>query len=172
MTTPVSQPVALVLMGVTGSGKSTIGAILSDRLGWPFLDGDDFHPAENVAKMANGTPLTDEDRRPWLLRLSRELSSHLDDGHSCLLACSALRANYRSLLVGERSSEIRFIHLEGSEELIGSRLQDRVHRYMPASLLQSQFDALEKPAEALTVDIDSPPEKIADRIVKELCLHG
>lgn len=161
------MPVALVLMGVTGSGKTTIGRILSQRLGWPFLDGDDFHPPENVEKMAVGTPLTDDDRQPWLQRLAGEIGGRLDCGDSCLLACSALRVAYRQILAGERGQSVRFVHLQGSAELIGSRLQDRVHRYMPATLLQSQFDALEAPDDALTVEIDATPERIADAIIAE-----
>lgn len=163
-------PIALVLMGVTGSGKTTVGRILSQRLGWPFLDGDDFHPPENVEKMAVGTPLTDEDRHPWLQILANELGVRLDCGDSCLLACSALRASYRHVLVGTREHEIRFIHLKGSPELIGTRLQERVHRYMPASLLRSQFDTLETPDHALTISIDETPEKIADQIIAQLGL--
>jgi carbohydrate kinase (thermoresistant glucokinase family) len=161
-------PIALVLMGVTGSGKSTVGQMLSERLDWPFLDGDDFHPQKNVEKMAQGTPLTDDDRKPWLQRLADELGTHLDAGTSCLLACSALRASYRHLLVGDRPQDIRFVHLNGSAELIGSRLRDRVHRYMPPSLLQSQFDTLETPEQALTISIDATPGQIVERILREL----
>jgi carbohydrate kinase (thermoresistant glucokinase family) len=167
----VADNMAVILMGVTGSGKTTVGEILAGRLGWSFLDGDDFHPAENVAKMAAGEPLTDEDRWPWLRTLADEIGGHIDRGASCLLGCSALKAEYRLALRGEREAgQIRFVHLSGSQQLIASRLQSRVHRYMPASLLRSQFEALEPPTDATIVDIDATPDEIADRVLLALNL--
>ncbi len=139
-------------MGVSGCGKSTVGALLAQRLGVEFLDADEFHPPENVAKMAAGLPLTDEDRKPWLERLNAELRKR----QNAVLACSALRESYRRILA--EGTECRFVHLRGSIELIRSRMQDRVHRYMPASLLESQFAALEPPAQAIEVDIAAAPE--------------
>ena len=171
MTTPTA--IAVVLMGVTGSGKTTVGRVLAERLGWPFLDGDDYHPEANVAKMAAGTALTDEDRWPWLAVLAAEIGAHLGRGQSCLLACSALKAAYRQALGrGGDAGSVRFEHLRGSQDLIEGRLRDRVHRYMPASLLRSQFEALEAPADAATIDIDARPAEIAERIVDTLELTG
>lgn len=163
---------AVVLMGVTGSGKTTVGEILAERLGWSFLDGDDFHPQANVAKMASGTPLTDEDRWPWLQTLADELGSRIDRGDSCLLGCSALKDEYRNALRGARSQQqVCFVHLAGSEALIADRLAQRVHRYMPQSLLRSQFEALEPPQDATVIDIDATPEEIADRVIAALNLQ-
>ena len=152
-----SEPVALVLMGVTGSGKTTIGELLSAELGWPFLDGDDFHPEANVAKMAAGVPLDDDDRRPWLEHLAAMLGERIGRGQSCILACSALKQQYRDLLAAGRR-EVRFAHLHADEEVIASRLAVRVHRYMPQSLLRSQFETLEIPAGAIAVDVSTTPE--------------
>jgi gluconokinase len=148
---------AVVLMGVTGCGKTTIGELLSRELSWVFLDGDDFHPEANVRKMAEGVPLTDDDRYPWLERLANEMGERIDAGCDCILACSALKARYREILAAGRK-QVRFAYLKGTEELIGQRLAARVHRYMPASLLRSQFGALEEPAECVVVDISTTPE--------------
>jgi carbohydrate kinase (thermoresistant glucokinase family) len=149
-------------MGVSGCGKSTVGALLAQRLGVEFLDADEFHPPENVAKMAAGVPLTDEERSPWLERLNAELRKR----NNAVLACSALKESYRELLA--RDLECRFVLLRGSIELIRSRLQERKHRYMPASLLESQFAALEPPARAIEVDIAEPPERCVETIAATL----
>lgn len=164
--------VAVVLMGVAGCGKTTVGRLLEDRLGWPFLDGDDFHPEANVARMAAGVPLRDEDRWPWLRRLAGEIGRRLDAGRSCLLGCSALKESYRAVLRGERGQRVRFVHLCGSEALIAGRLRDRVHRYMPAGLLRSQFEALEPPLDAVSVDISGTPEEAAAAVVAALGLRA
>jgi beta-N-acetylhexosaminidase len=140
--------VIVVVMGVSGSGKSTIGAPLATRLGVPFLDADEFHPPENVAKMAAGTPLTDADRWPWLALLNAKLKRE----SNAVLACSALKASYRRALAQDLA-DCRFVHLRGSLELIRARLAERKHRYMPASLLESQFAALEAPDDAIEVDV-------------------
>jgi carbohydrate kinase (thermoresistant glucokinase family) len=153
----------IIVMGVSGSGKSTVGELLAERLGIPFLDADEFHPPENVAKMATGTPLTDEDRWPWLARLNRELQEKKE----AVLACSALKASYRDALA-KGLADCRFVHLHGSLELIRSRLAERQHRYMPASLLESQFATLEPPAAGLAVDIGKPPERCVEEIVASL----
>lgn len=141
----------LVVMGVSGSGKSTVGEALARDLAWPFLDADAFHPPENVAKMAAGTPLTDEDRWPWLDRIAAELRAVLARGGHAVLACSALRAVYRERLA--RAGDVRFVHLRGDYDTIAARIAARRHRYMPASLLASQFATLEPPIDALDVDI-------------------
>jgi len=148
----------VVVMGVAGSGKTTIGKLLAARLGCEFLDGDDFHPPENVARMAAGTPLTDEDRWPWLERLN----ALLRERPNVVLACSALKASYRRTLA--QAIDCRFVHLRGPIELIRARLQARRHRYMPASLLESQFATLEPPAGAIVVDIAEPPERCVELI--------
>ena len=150
-------------MGVSGSGKSTIGKPLAGRLGFPFLDADEFHPPENVAKMAAGTPLTDADRRPWLALLNGKLKEE----KNAVLACSALKESYRQLL-SQGLADCRYVHLRGSIELIRSRLADRKHRYMPASLLESQFKTLEPPANAIDVDIAQPPDRCVEQITAAL----
>ena len=153
----------VVLMGVSGSGKSTIGKPLAERLGFPFFDADEFHPPQNVAKMAAGTPLTDADRWPWLALLNGKLK----DQKNAVLACSALKQSYRDALA-KGLADCRFVHLRGSLELIRARLADRKHRYMPASLLESQFATLEPPANALAVDIAQAPGRCVEEIVASL----
>jgi gluconokinase len=153
----------VVIMGVSGSGKSTLGALLADRLGVPFLDADEYHPPENVAKMAAGMPLTDADRQPWLARLNAEMRKK----DSAVLACSALKDAYRRAL-SQGLSDCRFVYLRGSIESIRSRLQARQHRYMPASLLESQFATLEPPADAIDVDIAASTEDCLATIAARL----
>ena len=144
----------IVLMGVSGSGKTTLGEALAGHLGWRFIDADDFHPPGNVAKMAAGTPLEDADRWPWLDRLNAELKAQDD----AVLACSALRHAYRKrLLAGIGKSLVIF--LRAPFELIEKRLRTRPHRYMPASLLQSQFQTLEPPTRAVVLDVSGPLEE-------------
>jgi gluconokinase len=150
--------VTVVVMGVSGSGKSTVGALLAKKLGVEFLDADEFHPPENVAKMAAGVPLTDEDRKPWLERLNAELRKRKD----AVLACSALKESYRRTLA--HGLDCSFVHLRGPIELIRARMQTRQHRYMPAALLESQFATLEPPAGAIDLDISEPPERCVERI--------
>jgi gluconokinase len=139
-------------MGVAGAGKTTIGAELARTLGWRFVEGDDFHPAENVAKMAAGHALDDADRKPWLETLNRELRALEGHGESAVLACSALKRSYRERL-GAGLERVEWVYLQGDIDLIRSRLAERSHRYMPATLLQSQFDALEPPQHAIVVDV-------------------
>ena len=154
----------VVVMGVSGSGKSSVGRALAEALGWPFFDGDDFHPPENVAKMAAGTPLTDADRWPWLDALAAKIGGVLADGGHAVLACSALRAVYRDRIAagGRRPGDVRFVHLKGDLATIAARLATRQHRYMPATLLDSQFATLEEPTDAIVVDVrDTIAEQIA-----------
>ena len=153
----------VVLMGVSGSGKTTIGTALAERLGWPFLDGDDFHPPENVAKMSAGTPLTDEDRWPWLDRLNSELRAREAKSESAVLACSALKQAYRDRLA-RGLAHWKLVFLHASFELLHRRIEERKHKYMPASLLQSQFATLEPPAKAIQIDVAEPLERSVERI--------
>jgi gluconokinase len=150
----------VVVMGVSGSGKSTVGKLLAEHLGYRFLDADEFHPPANVAKMAAGTPLTDADRLPWL----QNLNARLLENQQAILACSALKASYRKILA-QGVDHCRFVHLRGSIELIRSRLTERRHRFMPASLLESQFAALEPPRGAIEIDIAQPPERCVEAIL-------
>ena len=144
----------LVLMGVCGCGKSTVGEALARSIGCRFLDADDFHPQANVAKMASGVPLTDEDRWPWLDTIARELAQILERGEHAVLACSALKEAYRRRL--QRAGDVRIVYLKGDQATIAARLASRQHKYMPPTLLPSQFAALEEPAGAAVVDIREP----------------
>jgi gluconokinase len=150
-------------MGVSGAGKTTIGEALARSLGWRFIDADDLHPEANVAKMAAGQPLEDDDRWPWLERLNEILRAEKD----AVLACSALKERYRKRL-GRGIDRVLWVYLKGDIELIRSRLGDRRHRYMPASLLESQFAALEPPAAAITVDVMNDVAACVATIVREL----
>ena len=140
-------------MGVSGSGKTTIGQALAAGLGWRYLDADDYHPAANVAKMAAGTPLQDEDRWPWLEKINLVLKQQKD----AVLGCSALKEAYRQRL-GAGLKDFRIVYLRGSFELLGKRAAERKHRFMPASLLKSQFEALEPPRGAIEIDVAQPVE--------------
>jgi gluconokinase len=151
---PASAAMILVVMGVCGCGKTTVGRALAEALDWPFHDADDFHPPANVAKMAAGQPLSDTDRWPWLDRIAAELKRVLASGGHAVLACSALKQAYRDRL--QAAGDVRIVYLKGDEATIAARLADRKHQYMPASLLPSQFAALEEPADALIVDIRQP----------------
>ena len=141
----------VVLMGVCGCGKTTVGRALAIDLGWPFLDADDFHPEANVAKMRAGIALTDDDRWPWLDRLATEMAAINARGAHAVLACSALRQAYRDRLA--RGGDVRFVHLKGDRATLAPRLATRAGHYMPASLLDSQLSTLEEPADALVVDV-------------------
>lgn len=159
----------LIVMGVSGCGKSTIGQQLANRLGCAFYDADDFHPPANVVKMGQGIPLTDADRQPWLARLQALIATEQAQGHTAVLACSALKQAYRQQLRAQQN-QVRFIYLAGTFELILTRLQARQGHYMKSDLLQSQFDALEEPTadEALIIDAAQPVETILDTIQRQL----
>ena len=166
----MDQPQALILMGVSGSGKTAVGELLSQKLGWPFFDGDDFHPKENVEKMAAGIPLDDDDRIPWLMNLHDLIADHLAERKSLLLACSALKQSYRDLLL-EGNPNTLFIHLKGDFGLIMSRMQARSGHYMKPEMLYSQFETLEEPTDALTVDIEQNLDRITEEIITQLHLR-
>lgn len=153
-----------IVMGVSGCGKSTVGRRLAARLGWEFYDADDFHPPENVAKMATGTPLDDDDRHPWLVTLHDLIAASLAADKPGVLACSALKESYRQTLL-KNNTDAQIVYLKGSFELIQSRMQARSGHYMKPEMLQSQFDALEEPAGALTVSISLKVDEIVDRIL-------
>lgn len=158
---PAGAPLAVVVMGVSGCGKTVVGQALAERLGARFVDADDFHPPANVEKMRGGVPLTDADRSPWLERLNALLRHAGARGEPVVLACSALRQMYRDAL-SDRLPSLRFVHLSGSQSLIEQRLAARQHRYMPASLLASQFQLLEAPQGAIVLDIDRPVRALVD----------
>ena len=157
----------VVVMGVSGAGKTTIGSALAERLGCEFLDGDDWHPPENVARMAAGTPLSDENRWSWLERLNALLRDREARGDSVVLACSALKEAYRAKLAdGLRRCEFVFLH--GSLDLIRARMKTRCHRYMPDSLLESQFVALEPPPRAIAIDVSADAAACVEAIGRAL----
>ncbi|SRR5690554_5233968 len=156
----------LVVMGVSGSGKSTVGMEVAERMGWPFHEGDAYHPPENVAKMARGEPLDDEDRAPWLTALRRVIEAMLANGTSGVVACSALKRAYRERLLIDHP-DVHFVYLHGDFETIYARMQARAGHYMKAEMLQSQFDALEPPGdEALRLDITAPPEVLVEQVLQ------
>ncbi len=158
-----ASPTILVIMGVSGAGKSTIGKLLADRLNWAFKEGDDLHPASNIAKMRSGIPLTDEDRAPWLANVEAWISSELSEGRSAVITCSALKRVYRDRLVQGRPN-VRLVFLKGSHALIAERLKQRRGHFMPASLLASQFAALEAPGPDEPVIIDDISRTPHDQI--------
>ncbi len=151
---PDTVPDAVVVMGVSGSGKTTIGKRLASRLGFAFADGDAYHPQANIDKMAAGVPLTDEDRRPWLERLRALIEEHASEGRSLVLACSALKADYRRVFTeAEPAARVHFVYLRGDFETLVERMRRRRGHYMKASMLESQFRDLEEPEDAVTVDV-------------------
>jgi len=158
-----------IVMGVSGCGKTSVGEALAKELGWDFYDADDFHPPENVAKMASGIPLNDSDRAPWLATLHDLISSSLKADRPGVLACSALKERYRKQLL-DGNEGVRIVYLKGTYELIWSRMSARKDHYMKPQMLQSQFDALEEPTDALTVDISVSVDEIVQKIISTLSL--
>jgi gluconokinase len=177
MTLPDAAPMplpatALIFMGVSGSGKSTIAALVAQHLGWPMIEGDDLHPPANIAKMTQGIPLNDDDRRPWLEAIAAHIDTWRQAGSQGVITCSSLRHAYRDILRAGHD-DIRFVFLKGSYELLLGRMQHRQRHFMPASLLQSQFATLEEPGsdEAITVSIDQPVEGIVADTLAQLHLR-
>ena len=161
----------VVVMGVSGSGKSTVAARLAERLGWPCQEGDALHPPENVAKMQGGTPLDDEDRLPWLHRIAARIDAWRRAGQSGIVTCSALKRRYRDIIVGA-PPDVRLVYLAGSKAMIGQRLRARRGHFMPPALLDSQFATLEVPSQdenPIEVDIALPLEELVARIARRLC---
>jgi gluconokinase len=162
----------LVLMGVSGSGKTTVGAHLAGRLGWNSAEADDFHPPQNIAKMKSGVPLEDADRRSWLEAIAAQIDRWRAEGKPGVITCSALKRRYRDIIVGNRP-EVRLVFLQGERELIADRLAARLGHFMPPTLLESQFAALEEPTpeeRPIVVPIQEPPQRLAERIIAELGL--
>jgi gluconokinase len=157
----------LIVMGVSGSGKTSVGKALAEHLRWEFYDADDFHPPENVVKMARGIPLDDSDRAPWLAALHDLISSSLRQNKSGVLACSALKERYRQQLMNGNEG-VQLVYLKGSYDLIWSRMATRTDHYMKPHMLQSQIDALEEPPNALTVDISLSVEEISQFVIKQI----
>ena len=177
MTQPMTHsapPLVIVLMGVSGCGKSTVGVELSRRLGWPFRDADSFHPPGNIAKMSSGAPLTDEDRMPWLAAIADWIDERCDRGEPGIVSCSALKRAYRQRIIGARR-RVRLVYLKGDRALIGRRLEARRHHFMPASLLESQFATLEEPRAGerpVIVSAAMSPRRVVATILERLGLES
>lgn len=159
----------VLLMGVSGSGKTTIGTRLAAEQGWPFADGDDYHPAANVEKMRNGIPLTDADRAPWLEALRALIVRWIETGSNGVLACSALKQAYRERLAA--GAEVRFLYLRASPELLRTRLHERVGHYMKEGMLESQLATLEEPGDAIVIDVSGSVEDSVRQIREKLGLR-
>jgi gluconokinase len=158
----------VIVMGTTGSGKTTIGTLLAKRMGWEFVDADDFHPPLNVEKMKHGIPLTDADREPWLKALHDRIVAWTAEKRSVVLACSALKQSYRDRL--RASSDVKFVYLKGSYQLFSERVLARRGHFAKQDLLASQFATLEEPTDAITVDAGPPPEQIVSEVRRQLVL--
>lgn len=154
-----------IIMGVSGTGKTTVGKLLAKELGLPFFDGDDYHPTANIRKMQSGIALDDSDRKGWLLILNELAKEHKSNG--AVIACSALKESYRSILQNEMENHMQFVFLEGSFELIRKRMEQRENHFMPLALLQSQFDTLEIPNDAWTLSIEHTPSQLVAEILKK-----
>jgi gluconokinase len=157
----------IVLMGVSGSGKTTVGQALAKLLGWRFADADDWHPEANRIKMHQGIALTDGDRHPWLCSLQTSIDKWLHSGESVVLACSALKQSYRNILRCD-DARVRVVYLKGRVDIIQQRLESRENHFMPADLLSSQFDVLEEPHHGIIIDIEQPLDSIVQRIAQQL----
>jgi gluconokinase len=158
----------IVLIGVTGSGKSTIGALLATELHWPFYEGDELHPPANIEKLRSGVALTDEDRIPWLMAIRKVIRAAIDRGEDAVIASSALKDSYRRML--QIDPEVVFVYLKANSELIRERLKHRTGHFINPALIESQFDTLEEPLSAVHINADLPPEEIVRIIRRRLAL--
>lgn len=156
----------IVLMGVTGSGKSTVGKLLAQQLGWKFFEGDDFHSPANIEKMRRGMPLSDDDRRPWLEAIRESIRQMVERSENAVIACSALKHSYRQML--RITGEVVFVYLKANIDIVRERLKNRTGHFMNPDLIQSQFDTLEESEQALRVDASLPPGEIVRRIRTQL----
>lgn len=159
------RPCVLIVMGVSGCGKSTVARLIGDRLGWPVIEGDDLHPADNIARMSEGTPLTDADRAPWLDRIAEQVREWGEQGQCGIVTCSSLKRKYRERISGG-SADVCFVYLKGSKDDIAPRLRERTGHFMPPAMLDSQFETLEEPdmhdEVVLKLDVTAPQEHLAD----------
>lgn len=169
--TPLPGVAAIVVMGVSGAGKSTVGRLIAARLDCPFRDADSFHPRANIEKMSRGEPLTDADRWPWLDAIAAWIAEHRAAGTTCVVTCSALKRVYRDIVTDKQRADVRLVYLKGGFDLIAARLAARTDHFMPPALLKSQFDTLEEPRgdeRAITAEIDGTPEEIAEAVARQL----
>ncbi|MBM3647200.1 MAG: gluconokinase [Alphaproteobacteria bacterium] len=169
-----NRPMIVVVMGVSGCGKTTVGELLAARLGWQYQEGDALHPPGNVAKMSSGTSLDDADRLPWLHKIAERIESWLRSGESGVVTCSALKRSYRDIVVGGRSG-VALVHLKGPHHLIGSRMAARTGHFMPTTLLANQYAVLEEPTpdeRAIVIDVAASPADIVAEIVRRLGAAG
>ena len=171
MNLPVHRPLVLIFMGVSGSGKTTVGTLFAKKTGAVFFEGDEFHPPENIEKMRRGVPLTDADRARWLRTLREIIVRSLDQGTFTVIACSALKAAYRDLLQGG-DARVKFVHLTGPRSVIEERLKARRNHFMPPTLLDSQLATLEPPVDTLTFSCEKSPEEIVTALIQSLGFAG
>jgi carbohydrate kinase (thermoresistant glucokinase family) len=165
-----NRPIVLVIMGVSGSGKTTVGKLLAERLGWRYQEGDALHPPENVAKMSAGTPLSDADRTPWLRLIAKRIDAWRSGAEAGVVTCSALKHASRDIIIGDRP-DVGLVHLRGSRELIGRRMAARQGHFMPTALLDNQFATLQEPSaeeRAIIIDVGGAPAEIVDEILRRL----
>lgn len=168
-----TAPAVIVVMGVASSGKTSLGERLAGVLGWPFRDADSFHPPENVAKMSSGTPLTDEDRKPWLAAIAAWIDDLRNSGRHGIVTCSALKKAYRDVIIGGRP-DVALVYLKGSRELIGQRMASRQHHFMPPALLDSQFATLQEPGQderPFVVSVEATKDAIVRDVIEGLKLR-
>jgi gluconokinase len=161
--------VIVVLMGVSGAGKTAVGELLAKRLGWPLVDGDDLHPASNISKMTAGVPLTDEDRLPWLQKIRDAIVEHAGSGRSAIVACSALKRTYRKFLL-QGQPDTRLVYLRGPPVVLERRLGERRGHFFDPNLLASQLETMEEPKDAVVVDVDAELEAVVDSVATALDL--
>lgn len=164
------RPLVLIVMGVSGCGKSTAADAVADRLGWQRLEGDDLHPQSNIDKMSKGIPLTDDDRKPWLDRIATHIRALTQKNKTCVITCSSLKKSYRTILSGE-SQEVCFLYLKGTKEQIAPRLGARKGHFMPTTLLDSQFAVLEEPGQdenMMELDVEASPDDLAKAVVEQI----